>query len=65
MQMNSNPAEQVQYEKDLTGYYGVYVGLIVAESLQNTALFCKEVEAVKNMKGGHDRYWSAVSLTPK
>jgi hypothetical protein len=65
MQKKSSPGEQAQFEKELMGYYGVYVGLIVAESLQNKALFCKEVENVKTKKGGPSRYWSAVSSTSK
>ncbi len=58
-QKHRNPDEQRQFEIDLSVAFGVYVGLVLAEGLQDMPAFCQEVDAVKARNGGPNRFWSA------
>ncbi|MEY2701321.1 MAG: hypothetical protein RIQ52_2076 [Pseudomonadota bacterium] len=57
LQKKSSAEEQRRIENGLMGYFGIYVGLVVAESLNDTEAFCKEVSEVRKRGGGPTRYW--------
>lgn len=58
-QKHRNPDEQRQFEIDLSVAFGIYVGLVLAEGLEDIPAFCQEVASVKARNGGPSRFWSA------
>lgn len=56
-QKSRNPDEQRQFEIELSVAFGTYIGLVLAEGLQDLPAFCQEVEAVKARNGGPAKYW--------
>lgn len=58
-QKHRNPDEQRQFEIDLSVAFGAYVGLVLAEGVQDIPAFCREVDSVKARNGGPNRFWSA------
>ena len=55
------PAEQRNYENKLSMYYGVYVGLLVAEGTDRRAEFCGFAESALKEQKPISRFWIATS----
>lgn len=52
-------AEQRRFENTLMTDFGVYTGLIVAESFIDKPGFCKAVDRIKAKNGGPAKFWTA------
>jgi len=53
-----NAAEHRRFEHALMTDFGVYTGLILAESFLDKAEFCRSVDNVKTRKAGPSRFWT-------
>lgn len=51
--------EQRRFENSLMTDFGVYTGLIVAESFIDKPGFCKAVDGIKARNGGPAKFWTA------
>jgi len=49
--------EHRRFEQALMTDFGVYTGLVVAESFLDKSGFCQSVENIKNNNGGPARFW--------
>lgn len=54
-----NAAEHRRFEQALMTDFGVYTGLILAESFIDKPGFCRSVDKVKASKAGPTRFWRA------
>jgi len=54
-----NAAEHRRFEHALMTDFGVYTGLILAESFIDKPAFCRSVDKVKAGKSGPTRFWTA------
>ena len=52
-------AEQRRFENTLMTDFGVYTGLIVAESFIDKPGFCKAVDGIKARNGGPAKFWTS------
>lgn len=59
------PAEQRNYENKLSMYFGVYVGLLVAEGADRRAEFCGLAEKALEQRTPISRFWIATSENSK
>lgn len=58
-------AEQRNLEQNLMTYFGVYVGLLIAESTDRENEFCSVAETLKREKRPLSRFWlTSVPTTP-
>lgn len=53
------PADQRDLENKLMTYFGVYVGLLVAEGTENDMEFCELASKIQKNQGPVSRYWVA------
>jgi hypothetical protein len=58
------PADQRNYENKLSMYYGVYVGLLVAEGTEQRAELCGFAESALKEGRPIARYWLPAAITP-
>ena len=58
------PAEQRDFENNLMTYFGVYVGLLVAEGTDRQAKFCALAETIQKEHRPLSRFWLAPTATP-
>ena len=58
------PAEQRDFENKLMTYFGVYVGLLVAEGAESQIEFCQLADSIRKNAGPVSRYWLAAAPTP-
>jgi hypothetical protein len=58
------PAEQRDLENNLMTYFGVYVGLLVAEGTDRQAKFCALAETIQKEHRPLSRFWLATTPTP-
>ncbi|MGY6216979.1 hypothetical protein ACW73L_17620 [Methylolobus aquaticus] len=56
---NKATAGRQSYERGMMAYFGVYTGLILAESFLDKRSFCDGVERAKVRKGGPSRFWTS------
>jgi hypothetical protein len=63
-QVKVPPAEQRNLEHNLMTYFGVYVGLLIAESTDRENEFCSVAETLKREKRPLSRFWLASVPTP-
>jgi hypothetical protein len=59
------PAEQKDYEAKLAMYFGVYVGLLVAEGTERLPEFCGFAEDALKEKKPLSRFWAAAANSQK
>ena len=55
------PAEQRDLENKLMTYFGVYVGLLVAEGTESELEFCQLADSIRRNAGPVSRYWLAAA----
>lgn len=54
-----NPEEQIEFERNIMVYLGVYVGLLAAEShMDSAATFCADAQRAWDAKRGPSRFWT-------
>lgn len=58
------PAEQRDLENNLMTYFGVYVGLLVAEGTDRQAKFCALAETIQKEQRPLSRFWLTPTATP-
>jgi hypothetical protein len=58
---NRKPAEQKDYDNKLSMYFGVYVGVLVAEGSDRRAEFCGFAENALKEQKPISRFWIATS----
>lgn len=58
------PAGQRTLENNLMTYFGVYVGLLIAEGTDRQDKFCAMAETIQREKRPLSRFWLAASATP-
>lgn len=56
--------EQRTFENEMMTYFGVYTGLILAESFLNHESFCKGALHLKDLKSGPSRFWLNTTTRP-
>ena len=47
------------FERGMMAYFGVYTGLILAESFLDKNSFCEGVERVRQRSGGPSKFWTS------
>jgi hypothetical protein len=52
------PAEQRKFENEMMADFGVYTGLVLAESFLDKPAFCLAVGKVRDKSGGPSRFWT-------
>jgi hypothetical protein len=58
------PVEQRDFENQLMTYFGVYVGLLVAEGAESHIEFCQLADSIRKNAGPVSRYWLAAAPAP-
>jgi len=53
------PADQRDIENKLMTYFGVYVGLLIAEGVESDVEFCELASQIKKNQGPVSHYWLA------
>jgi len=56
---NKTGGGRQSYERGMMAYFGVYTGLMLAESFLDKPSFCDGVERVKQKNGGPGKFWIA------
>ena len=54
---NRTTGGRQSYERGMMAYFGVYTGLILAESFLDKHSFCDGVQRAKQRSGGPSRFW--------
>ena len=53
------PGGRQSYERGMMAYFGVYTGLLLAESYLDKPYFCEGVDRLRKGEGGPGRFWIA------
>ncbi len=51
------PTEQWRFENEMMVDFGVYTGLVLAESFLDKPVFCEAVERIRQKAGGPSHFW--------
>ena len=54
-----HPVEQRKFENEMMADFGVYTGLVLAESFLDKTAFCQSVDRIRRQAGGPSRFWTA------
>ena len=55
----TNAVEKQTFDRNMMAFFGVYTGLILAESFIDKEAFCAGVDGVKQRKSGPTKFWTA------